>query len=121
MKINKYFSFDEVAKIVCIATGKPYTECLAIVQDVRDSENIKGILIPLPYDKNGWIKFNEQPPVERSEFLVAVQQIRGGLIRNNKYITIARYEPTMTDREHFEFKGEGIVTHWTPMPELPKD
>ena len=42
-------------------------------------------------------------------------------LSNNKYITIARYGPTMTDREHFEFKGEGIVTHWTPMPELPKD
>ena len=121
MKINKYFSFDEVAKVVCAATGKPYVYCLNIIQDMYSRGDIKGVLSPLPYDKNGWIKFNEQPPIERSEFLVAVQQIRGGLIRDDKYITIARYGPTMTDREHFEFKGEGIVTHWTPMPELPKD
>lgn len=69
----------------------------------------------------GCVRFIYNKMLERSEFLVVVQQIRGGLIRNNKYITIARYGSTMTDREHFEFKGDGIVTHWTPMPELPTD
>lgn len=49
--MNKYFSIDEVAKVVCTATGKSYIHCLNIIQDMYSRGDIKGVLSPLPYDK----------------------------------------------------------------------
>lgn len=45
------------------------------------------------------------------------------LVRKERFVTTAVFYMTIIDKHYFDFQGNGtgIVTHWMPLPELPKE
>ena len=72
---------------------------------------------------NEWISVEDGLPNRDCKVIVCGQKIRGGFIKKERFITTAVFCMTMIDKHYFDFQGNGtgIVTHWTPLPELPKE
>lgn len=60
-------------------------------------------------------------PMSKRNYLVIVQEIRGGFLHNDTHFEIAEFRDTMIDANYFSIKTNGIVTHWMPLPEPPKE
>ena len=65
-----------------------------------------------------WISVNDRlPDVSFSlspipKFLVRVQNIRGGNLRDSYHYEVCDCISTMLDSHYFSIKDPGIVTHW---------
>ena len=66
-----------------------------------------------------WISIEESlPHVEGyprewgQKYLVRVQDIRGGFIRNSYHYEVCDFHGTMLDKDYFSIAEPGIVTHW---------
>lgn len=70
---------------------------------------------------NTWIDVTKQLPEKNQSCLVLVQKVVGGMPRNARYITTAKFGSVMMYKEYFNFNGEGIVTHWMPAPGMPEE
>lgn len=70
-----------------------------------------------------WISVEDRLPNRDCKVIVCAHKIRGGFIKKERFITTAVFCMTMIDKHYFDFKsnGDGIVTHWMPLPELPKE
>lgn len=81
---------------------------------------------------NEWISVEDRLPIQDCEgrlpirdckVIVYVQKVRGGFMRKERFVTTAVFCMTMIDKHYFDFQGNdaGIVTHWMPIPEPPKE
>ena len=72
---------------------------------------------------NEWISVEDRLPNRDCKVIVCAQNVRGGFVKKKRFITTAVFCMTMIDKHYFDFKGNGagIVTHWMPLPELPKE
>lgn len=72
---------------------------------------------------NEWISVEDRFPIRDCKVIVYAQKVRGGFVRKERFVTIAVFCMTTTDKNYFDFQGNGtgIVTHWMPLPELPKE
>jgi hypothetical protein len=84
------------------------------------------------YSVNEWISVEDRLPIQDCEgrlpirdckVIVYVQKVRGGFMRKERFVTTAVFCMTMIDKHYFDFQGNdaGIVTHWMPIPEPPKE
>lgn len=72
---------------------------------------------------NEWISVEDRLPIRDCKVIVYAQKVRGGFVRKERFVTTAVFGMTMIDKYYFDFQGNGagIVTHWMPLPELPKE
>jgi len=72
---------------------------------------------------NEWISVNDRLPekdvLRQGIFLVRVQEIYGGFLRDSFKTEVAKYSETMMFPNYFDIKTPGMVTHWMPLPEPP--
>ena len=70
-----------------------------------------------------WISVEDRLPNRDCKVIVCAHKIRGGFIKKERFITTAVFCMTMIDKHYFDFQGNGtgIVTHWMPLPEFPKE
>lgn len=72
---------------------------------------------------NEWISVEDRLPNQDCKVIVCVQKVRGGFVIKERFVTTAVFYMTMTGKHYFDFAGNntGIVTHWMPLPEPPKE
>ena len=65
-----------------------------------------------------WISVQERLPENEfrrdfgQKYLVRVQDVRGGFLRNSFHYEVCDFHGTMIDKEYFSIEKPGIVTHW---------
>ena len=72
---------------------------------------------------NEWISVEDRLPNRDCKVIVYAQKVKGGLVRKERFVTTAVFYMTIIDKHYFDFQGNGtgIVTHWMPLPEPPKE
>ena len=70
-----------------------------------------------------WISVEDRLPNRDCNVIVYAQKVRGGFIKKERFITTAVFCMPMIHKHYFDFadNGTGIVTHWMPLPEPPKE
>lgn len=111
MEFIKGYSFKDEEQI--------YTNGAELISVLRVQQMIEHYFS----DKNGWVSVKDRLPEKYIDVLVLVQypKVNG---YTGHYMVIAWKsddDSWKSDNNNFNNDPEGVVTHWMPMPELPKE
>lgn len=118
VKALRHCSNDYPCKTCPVELQKAESNCIGVLfkhcidQIERDQKEIEALREKLPK----WISVKERLPIDRlKEYLVAFRDVGGSIV------DMARYFPSDGWTCDNWDVPQNLITHWTPLPEPPKE